>query len=65
MKAYVVEAVVYPHSKEYWFRIKGSNGRIILTSETYKKAKYCRKMARKFHEVIKHSIYREIPEREQ
>lgn len=34
-------------SKEWWFRIKGINGKIIASSETYKRRAYCLRIANK------------------
>ena len=33
--------------KEWWFRIKGVNGRIVANSETYKRESYCRRIVKK------------------
>lgn len=32
---------------QWWFRIKGSNGKIVASSETYKRRSYCVRIAEK------------------
>ena len=32
---------------EWWFRLKGINGKIVLSSETYKRKAHCIRIARK------------------
>ena len=54
---FVVEAILSRNKS--WFRIKGGNGKIILTSETYLTIQKCRAMAKKIKKFLKQSEYKE------
>ena len=57
MKEYIVEVIIRKHAKKFWFRLKGSNGVIMMHSEMYSSRQACVRSAKKICRALTYSTY--------